>query len=104
MSQAGLSAVTVPFTEESLIPRQLKRQVSGFQGEMDQKDRILCFRSSVHQDSVHCIQKVSSYCVQECLSEVVTAQLTAKNACSGLKLAGPFPTKCVRSGYCQHPE
>lgn len=83
MSQAGLSAVTVPFTEEPLIPRQLKRQHSEFQGELDQKDRILCFNSSVHQDSAHYIQKVPSYCVQECLSEVVAA----KNACSGAQLA-----------------
>lgn len=87
MSQAGLSAVTVPFTEESLILRQLKRQHSGFQGEMDQKDRNLCFSSSVHQDSVHFIQKVSPYCAQECLSEVVTTGLMAKDACCGAQPA-----------------
>lgn len=55
--KAGLSAVMIPFREETLILRQLKRQYSRFQRKTAGKDRILCFDSKVHQNSVHFIQK-----------------------------------------------
>lgn len=40
ISQAGLSAVTAPFREESPIQRQLKRQYSGFLGKKVEKAEV----------------------------------------------------------------